>query len=66
MRVKLLYEKPEGQGELSIGIAIHTLLEKNFPNIKVEVDYDDSLNEITENDNFEKAKHAIERIKRRY
>jgi hypothetical protein len=37
MKIKIIYEKPYGEGELSAGLGIDTFITKNYPNVKVEV-----------------------------
>ena len=38
MKVKIIYEKPEGEGELALGIDIDQTIRKKFPEVKIEVE----------------------------
>jgi len=38
MKIKIIYEKPEGQGELALGIAIDQTIRKKFPQVGIEVE----------------------------
>jgi len=44
MKVKIIYEKPEGEGELALGIDIDQTIRKKFPEVKIEVEGERSEN----------------------
>jgi len=45
MIVKIIYETPEGEGEIAMGLSIHTMIENRYPKCKIIVTNKEKENE---------------------